>query len=103
MLFMELGVTLFVVLVLVVAVWLIFKVKGFQHKFVTIFLVVLILLSFTSFYLAFHGKDVSIENFSDLDKITKLYFSWLGGVFNNMKVLTTQAIDMNWQGNKTIS
>lgn len=98
---MELGAIFFVIGVLIVAVWCIFKVKGFQHKFVTIFLIALILFSFFSFYLAFHGKGVSIKNISDIEKVAKLYFSWLGNVFGNMKVLTGQAIKMNWQGNKT--
>ncbi len=98
---MEMSVIFFIIAILIVAVFVIFKLKGFQHKFVTIFLIILILFSFFSFYLAFNGKDVSIKNLSDVEKIAKLYFSWMGSVFNNMKILTTQAIKMNWQTNKT--
>ena len=98
---MEMSVIFFVAAVLIIAVWLIFKFKGIQHKVVTIFLIALILFSFFSFYLAFSGKDLSVESIADIEKITQLYFSWLGSVFNNMKSLTTQAIKMNWEGNKT--
>ena len=99
---MELSVIFFVMIILIFAVWLIFKLKGFQHKFLTIFLIGLILFSFVSFSLVFQGQDASIKNVSDIDKVTKLYFSWLGSIFNNMKMLTTQAIKMDWQGNKTV-
>ncbi len=100
---MELSVIFFVILALIVAIWCIFKFKGFHHKLMTIFLIALVLFSFFSFYLAFNGKGISIKNFSDLGDVARLYFSWLGSVFNNMKVLTGQAIKMDWQGNKTVS
>ncbi|MCL5018349.1 MAG: hypothetical protein M1416_01115 [Candidatus Pacearchaeota archaeon] len=98
---MEMGVIFFIVAVLIVAVWVLFKLKAVQHKFITFLLIVLILFSFFSFYLAFNGKDISIKKISDLEKVTNLYFSWLGNVFNNMKFITTQAVKMNWEGNKT--
>jgi hypothetical protein len=98
---MEMSVVFFVIGVLILSVFVMFKMKAIQHKFMTVFLISLILFSFFSFYFAFKGKDISIKTVSDIGKVTKLYFSWLGGVFNNMKILTTQAIKMNWQSNKT--
>jgi len=61
----------------------------------------LILFAFVSFTSAFDGRDISIKSISDVGKIVKIYFSWFGNVFNNLQVITAQAINMNWQGNKT--
>lgn len=92
----------FVIAILIVTMWVMFKFRGFQQKFLTVFLIVLILFSFFSFYLAFNGKNITIKSVSDVEKLGKLYFSWLGNVFNNIKILTTQAIKMRWEGNRTI-
>jgi len=83
-------------------VWIMFKFKGIQHKFVTFLIISLIIFSFFSFYLAFNGKDISVKNFSDVENIAQIYFSWLGNAFSNMKSLTTNAIKMDWEGNNSV-
>ncbi len=98
---MEFTVIVFIIAILIVAIWLIFRIKGLKHKLLSFFLISLILFSFFSFNFVFSGKDISIKSISDLGNIVKTYFVWLGGIFNNLKVITTQAIKMNWQGNKT--
>jgi hypothetical protein len=98
---MEIGGVIFVIAVLIVAIWVLFKLRVVQHKFLLLFLILLIAISFFSFNFAFRGEDISIKNVSDIGRIGKLYFSWLGNAINNMKVITNQAIKMNWEGNKT--
>ena len=98
---MEIGVIIFVIAILIVAVWAFFKLKVVQHKFLLLFLIFLIIASFFSFRFAFKGEDISIKNVSDIGKVGKLYFSWLTTAFSNVKSLTNQAIKMNWEGNKT--
>ncbi|PIN77203.1 hypothetical protein COV15_02840 [Candidatus Woesearchaeota archaeon CG10_big_fil_rev_8_21_14_0_10_34_12] len=98
---MEIGIVIFVIAILIAAVWVFFKLKVIQHKFLLLFLIFLIVASFFSFRFAFKGEDISIKNPSDVGKISKLYFSWLTSAFNNFKTLTNQAIKMNWEGNKT--
>ena len=91
----------FVIAALVIGIWLLFGFKRMKHKFVAILLIGLLLFGFFSFNIVFKGKDVSVNNVSDIGKIFKIYFSWLGNVFGNMKTITGQAIKMDWQGNKT--
>lgn len=95
------GVIIFIIAVLAIAIWVMFGFKSMKHKFFAIFLIALILFSFLSFNFVFKGKDISINNVSDLGNIVKIYFSWLGGVFNNIKIITSQVIKMNWKGNST--
>ncbi len=98
---MAISVVIFILVILVAAIWILFGFKKMKHKFLALFLIALILFSFFSFNAAFGGKDVSIKNISDVGKLVKIYFSWLINVFDNLKVITTQAVKMNWQGNKS--
>ncbi len=98
---MEIGIILFIIGILTVAVWIIFAFGRMKHKFLTFLLIALVLFSIISFNLVFKGKDISVESISDLGGLVKIYFSWLGGVFSNIKTITTQAIKLDWQTNKT--
>jgi hypothetical protein len=98
---MALGIVVIGVIALVIAIYLIFELKRMKHKIFAIFLIALILFAFFSFNAVFKGKNITITNVTDLENAGKLYFSWLGAVFNNMKILTTNAIEMDWQNNKT--
>jgi hypothetical protein len=98
---MAISVIIFIVAILVIAIYLIYGLKRVKHKFLSLFLIALVLFSFLSFSAAFGGKEISIKNVSDLGNIVKIYFSWIGNLFGNFKLLTTNAIKMNWQGNST--
>ena len=98
---MALTVVFFVIAILVVAIWFLFGFKRIKHKLLSIFLIALVLFSFFSFNIVFKGKEISVNNISDLGKIFKIYFSWFGNIFGNMKTITGQAVEMDWQGNQT--
>ncbi len=98
---MGVTVVIFIIAVLIIAIWIVFGIKTIKHKFLALCLIALVLFSFFSFNAVFKGKDISIQNLSDLESIVKIYFSWLGNAFNNVKLITTQAIKMNWKGNST--
>jgi hypothetical protein len=98
---MVMSVVIFIIAILIVVIWLTFGFKRVRHKFFALFLIALILFSFFSFTAAFGGKELSVTGFSDIGKIAGIYFSWLANSFNNLKLITTQAIKMDWQTNKT--
>ncbi len=98
---MALNVIIFIVAVLAIGIWLLFGFKRIKHKLFAIFLIALLLFSFLSFKAVFNGKEISIKSISDLGNMAKLYFSWLGNVFGNMKSLTGEAVKMSWKSNST--
>ena len=98
---MAVGVIILLIAVFIIAILTFLRFKKLNHEIFAFFLILLILFSFFSFTLAFKDKDISIANFSDVTKAVKIYFSWFGNAFANVKMITTQAIRMNWQGNKT--
>jgi hypothetical protein len=98
---MALSVIFFVIAILIITILLALELKKMKHKLFAILLIALILFGFFSFNTVFKDKEVKIETISDVGNVVKLYFSWLGTAFNNVKVITTQAIKMDWQGNST--
>jgi uncharacterized membrane protein YphA (DoxX/SURF4 family) len=98
---MVLGLPLVIIAILIVGIWLLFGFKRMKHKLFAIFLIALLLFSFFTFNAAFSGKAISINSTSDLGKIFKVYFSWIGNIFVNMKSITANAVKMDWQGNNS--
>ena len=97
----EVGITLFIVAVLIIAIWVIIEIKRLRHKVFAIFLIALILFTYISFSVTLKGQDIDFRSASGMLSATKLYFSWLVSVFTNLKSITTQAIQMDWVSNKT--
>lgn len=97
----EVGITLFIVAVLIIAIWVIIEIKRLRHKVFAIFLIALILFTYISFSVTLKGQDIDFRSASGLLSATKLYFSWLVSIFTNLKSITTQAIHMDWISNKT--
>lgn len=100
---MGFSVIVFVMAILIITILLTWELKKMRHKLFAVLLIGLILFGFFSFNAVFKGKEIKIENLTDLGNVVKLYFSWLGTAFNNIKVITTQAINMDWKGNSTSS
>ena len=98
---MVVGVALFVVAILIIAIWILIELKRFKHKIFAIFLIVLILFSYISASVIFRGQDIDFKTIPGIVKATKIYFSWIGSIFFNLKSITTNAIKMDWGANET--
>lgn len=98
---MAIGIIILVAAILIVAIWVVFMIKGIKQKFFTFLLIALILFLLLSFTIVFRGEDLSINNISDLGRLGKVYFSWLVNIFDNVKTVTSNVIKMNWAGNST--
>jgi len=94
--------TLILVLVLVVAIWLIIEFKRFRHKILAVFLIVLILFTYFSFSAVIKDKNLDLKTFDGMKEAGGLYVLWMGNVFKNVKVITANAIHLNWKMNETL-
>lgn len=92
----EFGITLFIVAVLIIAIWVIIEIKRLRHKIFALFLIALILFTYISFSVSLRGQDVDMTSVPGVMTASKLYMSWLVSVFNNLKSITTQAISLDW-------
>lgn len=98
---MVIGFTLFVISILIVGIWVLIEVKRMKHKIFAILLIALILFSYVSSAYVFRGHDIQWNTIPGVFEGGKLYFSWLGSVFSNIKSVTLYTINMNWEGNKS--
>jgi predicted ferric reductase len=93
---------LILVVVLIVAIWLIIEFKRFRHKILAVFLILLILFTYFSFASVIKDKGLDLKTFDGMKQAGKLYLLWLGNAFQNVKVVTSNVIDMDWSGNDTL-
>jgi glucan phosphoethanolaminetransferase (alkaline phosphatase superfamily) len=98
---MAVGVMLFVIAVLIIAIWVIIEVKRLRHKIFAIVLIALILFTYLSFTMVMKQHDVDLKTVSGIIEAAGLYVNWLGSLFGNFKSMTTHAIGLDWSGNET--
>ena len=94
---MVIGVTLFVVAALVIAIWVLIEMKRMQHKVFAIVLIGLIIFSYVSAAVLFKDKEIDFKTTSGLMEASKIYFSWMGTIFGNFKQITANVIKMDWK------
>ena len=101
---MAIGITLLIIAVLIIAIWIVIEVKRFRHKIFAIFLIALILFTYLSFTTVLKGKDIDYKTIPGITEASKLYISWLGSIFGNVKTMTTHAINLDWaEDNQTMA
>ena len=98
---MAIGMTVLIISALIAAIWVIIEIKRLKHKLFAIFLIGLILFGYFSFNVSLRGQDIDVKTVSGIIEVSKIYFSWLGSAFGNIKDITTNAINMDWKGNQT--
>ena len=92
---------LILVVVLIAVIWLFIEFKRFRHKMLAVFLIVLILFTYISFSSVIKGKNIDLKTFEGIKEAGHLYVLWLGNAFKNVKVVTSNVVNMNWNVNDT--
>jgi hypothetical protein len=98
---MDIGFILLVGIVVAIMIYIGLGIKSHQHKGIAILLILFLLLAVFAFNATFAGKDVQIKTVGDAVDAVKLYFSWFGLFFENIKTVTTQAVKVDWKNNET--
>ena len=81
----------------VALIWVVVEVKRLKHKVGAIVLIALIIFSYLSFFAVFNSQKLDLKSPLGLADASKIYFSWLGSIFTNLKMLTTNAIHLDWK------
>jgi len=98
---MAIGVSLFIVAILIAAIWILVEFKRLRHKFFALGLIALILFTYITFSITLRGKDVNLKTVPGLIQAGELYLTWLGSVFFNLKSITAHAINLDWTDNNS--
>lgn len=75
--------------------------KHLKHKISAIAIVCLLLFLGLSFMKITQTNSVDLKSPTGIFSGINLYFSWLGQVFGNVKVITGNVVRMDWFGNLT--
>ena len=92
-----------IIIVLIALAFFFLRVKHVKHKVFLIIIIVVLLFFYTTGSQILAKQNINWKSAAGIEQGLKLYFSWLGGVFDNLKVLTANAIKMEWNPNATIS
>lgn len=98
---MVISTTLIVISVLSILIWVFIEIQRLKHKLFAIALIGMIVLGYVSFAFVLKGQDINYKSVEGLTQASKIYFSWLGAVLGNFKIITSNAIKMDWSGNST--
>ncbi len=90
-----------IIVVLIVLAFVFLRMKHMKHKLFLIILIFALLFIYTSGSRVLARQDINWKSMSGIEKGVKVYFAWLGGVFDNLKVITANAIKMDWSRNAT--
>ena len=94
---------LIIVAIVILGLLILLKVNHLKHKIVAVLLVLFLLFFYISFTAVAKNNSVELNSFQGMTSAVKLYFSWLGNMFGNLKTLTGNVIGMNWLSNETAS
>lgn len=98
------GTALLVVSAIIVLIWVLIEIKRIKHKIFAIFLVGMIIFFYWGAIVVFQGQAFDFSSFSGISEASKIYFSWLLSVFDNLKTVTAGVIQLDWgTNNGTIS
>ena len=93
------GVAVLAIAVVVVSIYIFVELKRMRHKVFAFILIGIILFIFLTSAFVFKGKGIDYKTLSGIFDASKIYLSWLGGVFSNLGTITTNAIKMDWSNN----
>ena len=93
--------TWIIVIAAVLGILFIAKLSHLKHKFSMIFLVLFVLLLYLSFAKVASIHSVDLGSVSGFASGMKVYLSWIGNAFDNMRVITGNAARVDWFSNST--
>ena len=95
------GSSIFLVILLIIAIWIIVEINKFKHRFLGLFLIFLVLFLYISSVSVFNDNDNDITTVKGIFEAGKVYLSWVGSIFINLKDITANVISLDWLRNNT--
>jgi len=84
---------IWVITILIVLIFVVIKFKEIRHKFSFLFIVFLLLLLVFSLSFAYSQENVDLSSLDGVISAGKIYFSFLGGIFDKTRSITGYAIE----------
>ena len=88
--------------VLIILAFVFLRMRHARHRISLIVFILALLFFYITISNVFNRYDIDWKSATGIEKGMKVYFSWLGGAFGNLKAITVNAVKMDWsQKNKT--
>jgi len=85
-----------IIAILVILAFVFLRIRHVKHKIFLIVIIFALLFFYTTGSQILSEQDVDWKSVSGVEQGLRVYFTWVGGAFGNLKVLTTNAIKMDW-------
>ncbi len=83
-------------IVLVALIFLFVKFRYIKHKMSWILILAGVFFLYMTFMVSIAGHDVNLTSIEGLEESGKIYLTWMGNAFENVKTLTTNAVKLDW-------
>lgn len=85
-----------IIAALIIFAFALLRIRHIKHKVFLIALIMILLFFYTTSSQVLSQHDINWKSVSGAEKAIKIYFTWLVGAFDNLKVLTANAVKMDW-------
>ncbi len=85
-----------IIILAILALIFFLNIAHIRRKATIIIVILLFLFIYITFAAAYHNKEVNFKSASGIYEAGRIYFSWLGQAFGNVKTLASNAIKMDW-------
>lgn len=92
---------LLIIFLIALGLVLLFQLNHMKHKVIAMVIIVLVLFFYVSFTSVVSTNNIEMDSAGDFFSAIRVYFSWLGHSFSNMKTLSGNAVRMNWVKNNS--
>ena len=90
-----------IIAALIILAFFFLRVRHMKHKVFLIAIIIVLLFFYTTGSQILAKQNINWKSAGGVEQGLKLYFSWLGSLFDNVKVLTANAVKMDWSTNAT--
>jgi hypothetical protein len=85
-----------IIIILAVMAAAVLKMSHIKHRLTLVVLIIIALFITSTIGVVSSNNELDLSSTDGFLNAAKVYFGWLGNGFQNMKVLTGQAIGMDW-------
>jgi len=90
-----------IIIILIILAFFFLRMKHLRHKIYMVVLIVVILFVYITAGNILAKHNISLKTTEGIIQGIKVYYAWLGGVFDNFKTIAGNAIKMDWKLNQT--
>ena len=94
--------SILIITMISVGIWIVIEIKRFKHKIFAMLLIALVIFGYASFIIVTQNNDIDFTSVVGISEATKIYFSWMSSIFENLKTITSNAFKLDWSADEII-